>query len=111
MIDCLHLAARCLMSRFKSRARLEAENTVLRHQLNVLRRTASSRPRLTAIDRLLFVRLYRFFPSILSAMATVKPETVVRWHRRGFRCIGVGNHALGPADRGFRRKLEGWFER
>ena len=72
-------------SRLKSRARLEAENIVLRQQVIVLSRKSPSRVRLRNIDRLIFVWLYRFFPSILNAIIVVKPETVIRWHRRGFR--------------------------
>jgi len=72
-------------SRLKSRARLEAENIVLRQQVIVLSRKSPSRVRLRNIDRLIFVWLYRFFPSILNTITVVKPETVIRWHRRGFR--------------------------
>ncbi len=72
-------------SKLKSRARLEAENIVLRQQVIVLSRKARSRMRLGNIDRLIFVWLYRMFPSILSAITVVKPATVIRWHRRGFR--------------------------
>ena len=72
-------------SKLKSRARLEAENIVLRQQVIVLSRKARSRVRLRNIDRLIFVWLYRLFPSILNAIIVVKPETVIRWHRRGFR--------------------------
>jgi hypothetical protein len=72
-------------SRLKSRARLEAENIILRQQVIVLSRKAPSRVRLRNIDRLIFVWLYRSFPSILNAIIVVKPETVIRWHRRGFR--------------------------
>jgi hypothetical protein len=72
-------------SRLKSRARLEAENIVLRQQVSVLSRKAPSRVRLRNIDRLIFVWLYRCFPSILNAITVVRPETVIRWHRRGFR--------------------------
>jgi transposase InsO family protein len=71
-------------SRLKSRARLEAENLVLRQQVIVLSRKSPSRVRLRNIDRLIFVWLYRFFPAILNAIV-VKPETVIRWHQRGFR--------------------------
>src|SRR5713226_6470622 len=85
MIGYLNLATHCVMSRFKSSARLEAENIVLRHQLNVLRRMVSSRTRVGPFDRLTFVWLYRLFPSVLTAIAIVKPATVVRWHRDGFR--------------------------
>jgi transposase InsO family protein len=85
MIGYLNLATYCLVSCFKSRARLEAENIVLRHQLNVLRRKVRSRPRVGSFDRLIFVWLYRLFPTVLAAVAIVKPETVARWHRVGFR--------------------------
>ena len=72
-------------SRLRSRARLEAENLVLRQQVIVLSRKSRSRVWLRNIDRLIFVWLYRLFPSILNAITLVKPETVIGWHRRGFR--------------------------
>src|SRR5665647_1669672 len=74
-----------LASLFKSRAKLEAEILVLLQQINVLRRRAPKRPHLNNTDRFLFVWLYRWFPSILGAIAIVRPETVIRWHRAGFR--------------------------
>jgi hypothetical protein len=73
-----------LRSRLRSRARLEAENLVLRRQLLILSRK-SSRAQLRNLDRLILVWLYRIFPTLRSAIAVVKPETVIRWHRRGFR--------------------------
>src|SRR5258708_5425554 len=72
-------------SRFKSKSRLEAENAALRHQLIVLQRRVSGRVRLTNGDRLFLVMLYRWFPSILKAITIIRPETLVRWHRAGFR--------------------------
>ena len=72
-------------SKLKSRARLEAENIVLRQQVIVLSRRPRSRLRLRNIDRLILVGMYRLFPSILNAITVIKPETVIRWHRRGFR--------------------------
>ena len=72
-------------SRLKSRARLEAEILVLRQQVIVLSRKSRSRVWLRNIDRLIFVWIYRLFPSILDAITVVRPETVIRWHRRGFR--------------------------
>jgi len=71
--------------RLRSRAVLELEILVLRHQLNVLRRQQPGRPRLLPIDRLLWVGLYRLWPRCLDAMVLVKPATVVQWHRQGFR--------------------------
>jgi hypothetical protein len=70
---------------FKSKLRLEAENAVLRHQLNVLKRRLHGRVRLTNNDRLFFVELYRWFPSIQRVLSIIRPDTLVRWHRAGFR--------------------------
>jgi transposase InsO family protein len=85
MTDLLRLILAFLASHFKSRAELKAEILVLRQQVNVLRRRMPKRPALRNIDRLLFVWLYRWFPSIVDALAIVRPETVIRWHRLGFR--------------------------
>jgi len=74
-----------LASLFKSKNRLEAENAVLRHQLVVLRRKRKGRARLTNNDRWFFVRMYRWFPPILNVVTIIEPETLVRWHRAGFR--------------------------
>src|SRR6266852_7484795 len=73
-------------SPFKSKSRLEAENAVLRHQLIVLRRKAQGRIPLTNTDRCFLVQLYRWFPSIVQVVTIVQPESIVRWHRAGFRC-------------------------
>ena len=72
-------------SPFKSKSRLEAENAALRHQLIVLRRKVRGRVQLTNGDRLFLVQLYRWFPSVLKAITIIRPETLVRWHRAGFR--------------------------
>src|SRR6516165_8179535 len=80
---CLFLAA--LASPFKSKLRLEAENAVPRHWLNVLGRSLHGRVRLTNHDRLLLIQLYRWFPAILRVLTIIRPETLVRWHRAGFR--------------------------
>ena len=69
----------------KSKSRLEAENAALRHQLIVLRRKMQGRVRLTNSDRWFFIPLYRWFPSILKVLSIIRPETLVRWHRAGFR--------------------------
>jgi hypothetical protein len=61
---------------------------MLRHKLSVLSRQASSRPRLTTADRLLFVWLCRLFSSLRSAITIVQPDMVLRWHRSGFRSRG-----------------------
>ena len=70
---------------FKSKSRLEAENAALRHQLIVLRRKVPGRVRLTNKDRCFLTQLYRWFPSILQVVTIIQPETLVQWHRAGFR--------------------------
>ena len=85
MIDFLSLLACALMGLLRSRARLEAEILVLRHQLNVLSRKAPKRVAFNSIDRLVLAGLYRLAPGVLDALKTLKPETVIRWHRAGFR--------------------------
>jgi hypothetical protein len=69
----------------RSRSALAAENLVLRQQINVLRRTAPRRLSFNCLDRFIFVVLYRLFPEFRDALAIVKPDTVIRWHRSGFR--------------------------
>ena len=85
MIAYLKLLTSVLVSLLKSRGQLEAEVVLLRHQLNVLRRAAPPRFRFTSMDRLIFVWLYRLCPSLLNAVGIIKPATVLRWHRGGFR--------------------------
>ena len=79
------LFVRLLCDCFKPRRRLEAEILILRHQLNVLRQRVPRRGlHLRWGDRALFIWLYRRCPRLLDAITIVRPETVVRWHRRGF---------------------------
>ena len=85
MIGLLSFVLAVLTSPFKSKLRLEAENAVLRHQLMVLRRRLQGRIRLTNHDRWFFIQMYRWFPPILSVLTIVRPDTLVRWHRAGFR--------------------------
>ena len=86
MIALLCFVLTVLAAPFKSKSRLEAENAVLRHQLIIFRRRMQGRPRLTNSDRWFLIQLYRWSPSILTALTIVQPETLVRWHRAGFRC-------------------------
>ena len=86
MIGLLCFVLAVLASPFKSKLRLEAENAVLRHQLIVVRRRLPGRVRPTNHDRWFFIQLYRWFPSILQVLTIIRPETLVRWHRAGFRC-------------------------
>jgi transposase InsO family protein len=76
-----------LIGLFRPRAALEAENLVLRHQLNVLQRKSPKRVTLGSIDRLLLVGLYRLAPEVLDAVKIIRPETLIRWHRAGFRAF------------------------
>src|SRR5271156_2497379 len=85
MIALIRFVLAVLASPFKSKSRLEAENAVLRHQLIVLRRKLKGRARLTNNDRWFFAWMYRWFPTILKVVTIVRPETLVRWHRAGFR--------------------------
>jgi hypothetical protein len=85
MRELLDLIRWLLLGLIRSRRSLEAENLALRHQLNVLCRSAPKRPVLSNFDRLIFVCLYRIAPRILNAVAIIEPETVIRWHRAGFR--------------------------
>src|ERR1700749_3767577 len=86
MIGVLCFALAVLALPFKSKLRLEAENAVLRHQLIVLRRRVRGRTQPAKNDRWFLVPMYRWFPSILKVVTIVQPETLVRWHRAGFRC-------------------------
>jgi hypothetical protein len=85
MIALMWFCPRLFTLPFKSKIRLEVENAILRRQLIVLERKIRGRVRFTNSDRLFFISLYRWFPSMLDALRIVRPETLVRWHRAGFR--------------------------
>ena len=78
-----------LGSGLRSQASLHTENAALRHQLAVLQRQARGRPRLRPGDRLFWAWLSRLWPGWRHALVIVKPDTVLRWHRRGFRLTAV----------------------
>ena len=80
----LHVLAAAALSALKSRATLQLENLALRHQLGVLGRSVK-RPKLTAVDRLLWTWVCEVWSDWRSALIIVKPETVIAWHRKGFR--------------------------
>src|SRR6478735_5380454 len=104
MSDLCRLIWSALIELFRSRAALEAEILVLRHQLNVLRRNSPKRLVFGNIDRLVFAGLYRVAPGVLDALKILKPQTVIRWHRAGFRAYWrwksgpVGGRPKTPAD-------------
>src|SRR5947209_18747635 len=81
----IFLLLKLAASIFKPKSRLEAENAALRQQLIVLQRKVRGRVQFTNSDRLFFIQLYRWCPSVLKAMMIIRPETLVRWHRAGLR--------------------------
>src|SRR2546423_5715850 len=81
MTDLCRLIFWTLVDLIRARATLEAEIWVLRQQINVLRRAAPRRQSFGIFDRLIFVGLYRLFPKACDALAIVKPDTIIRWHR------------------------------
>src|SRR5262249_41724638 len=104
MSDLCRLIWCVLIGLFRSRAALEAEILVLRHQLNVLQRKSPKRATLSSIDRLLLVGLYRLAPGSLDALKIIRPATLLRWHHAGFRAHWrwksrpLGGRPLVPAD-------------
>ena len=88
-----------LFSIFRSRAALELENLVLRHQIGILQRSARKRPKLTPWDCLLWVWFSRIWSDWRSALAIVTPESVVAWHRAGFRRFWTWKVRLGQPGR------------
>src|SRR6187399_2878341 len=106
MLAILHALGMFVAELFKSRSRLEAENLLLRHQLTIALRRAPPRLRLRGGDRALLIWMTRLWPSLLDAVQVVQPETVLRWHRAGFRMFwrwksrnGAGRPRI---DRGLR---------
>jgi hypothetical protein len=87
MLAILHLLGSLFADPFKSRSGLEAENLFLRHQLNISLRRAPARRRLRGIDRAILVGLIRLWPELVDAVHVVKPETLLRWHRAGFKAF------------------------
>ena len=80
----LRMSCSLIVAVFRNGLELAAENLALRQQLAVLQRTAS-RPRLRLRDRIFWVWLSKLWRHWRSALLVVKPDTVVRWHRKGFR--------------------------
>src|SRR5215470_5095542 len=85
MSDLCRLVWWAIAGLIRSRAALQAEILILRHQLNVLRRRSPKRAAFSNIDRLVFAGLYGLVPQVLNALKILQPETVIRWHRAGFR--------------------------
>ena len=87
MLAILHLLVMFVGDIFKSRRRLEAANLFLRHQLNIALRRAPPHPRPHGSNRALLVWTTRICPTLLAVSQVVKPETVLRWHRSGFKAF------------------------
>src|SRR5271169_1202495 len=87
MLTILHMLLIFVAGLFKSRSRLEAENLFLRHQLNIALRRAQPRLQLRSGDRVLLVWMVRLWPSLLGLARVVQPETILRWHRSGFKAF------------------------
>jgi hypothetical protein len=106
MLAILHSIGTFIVDFFKSRGRLEAENLFLRHQLSIALRRAPARLRIRSSDRALLVWMTRLWPSLLGAVHVVQPETILRWHRAGFKAFWrwkSRNRAGRPKiDRGLR---------
>ena len=88
-----------LLSVFRSRAALQVEILALRHQIGVLRRSAKKRPKLTVADRLLWAWLSGAWAAWRSSLVFVKPETVIAWHRKGFRLFWTWKVRQGTTGR------------
>src|SRR5437588_11403078 len=87
MFAILHSLGMVVADIFKSRRRLEAENLFLRHQLNIALRQAPHHLRLRGSDRALLVWMTRLWPSLLGMAQVVQPETILRWHRAGWKAF------------------------
>ncbi len=87
MISFIGLLFPALVAMVKGPRRLAAENIALRHQVSVLRLKHPGRIRLSRLDRIFLSWLVKICPSVLGSIVVVKPETVLRWHRYGFRCL------------------------
>jgi hypothetical protein len=99
MIDFLKLLAGALVGLFRSHAAREAEVALLRQQLLVLKRSARERPRLRNADRLIFVWLYRLFPSLLGNAVIFQPATLGAGIGAAFASTGAGSRTVvGSVD-------------
>jgi hypothetical protein len=103
MFAILHALGIFVADLFTSRSRLESENLLLRHQLGIALRQAPPRLRLRGSDRALLVWM-TLWPSLLAAVQVVQPETILRWHRAGFRMVWRWKSRAGRPriDRGLR---------
>ena len=110
MFAILHALGMFVADLFKSRSRLEAENLFLRHQLTIAMRRAPPRLRLRGSDRALLIWMTRLWPNLRGMAQVVQPETILRWHRAGFKVFWrwkSRNRAGRPKiDRGLRDLIQ-----
>ena len=110
MFAILHALGMFVADLFKSRSRLEAENLFLRHQLTIAMRRAPPRLRLRGSDRALLIGMTRLWPNLRGMTQVVQPETILRWHRAGFKVFWrwkSRNRAGRPRiDRGLRDLIQ-----
>src|SRR5437660_854500 len=85
MVRWLGILVGTLRSCLRTHRELALENLALRQQVAVWK-ARQPRRRLTAMDRIFWVVLSRLWKSWRNSLQMVRPETVVGWHRRGFRC-------------------------
>src|SRR4030088_2843353 len=95
MLAILHPPGMHMLDMFKSRRRLAAENLFLRHPLSLTLRRGPPRLRLRGSDRALLAWMTRLWPSLLCAAQVVQPETILSWHRAGFKASGAGSPGIG----------------
>src|SRR6476660_1315643 len=109
MFAILHALGMFVADQFKARSRLGAENLFLRHQLAIALRRAPPRLRLRGRDRALLIWMTRLWPNLLGAVQVVQPETILRWHRAGFKIFWrwKSRHRAGRPriDRGLRHMI------
>jgi transposase InsO family protein len=110
MFAILHALGMFVVDLFKSRSRFEAENLFHRQQLAIALPRAPPRLRLRGSDRALFILITKLWPSLLGAAQVVQPETILRWHRAGFKMFWwwkSRNRAGRPKiDRGLRDLIQ-----
>ena len=108
MLDLCKLIVGTVTDLLRSRAMLEAEILLLRQQINVLRRANPKRLRFASIDRLILGGICRLCPKMYDALAIVRPDTVIRWHRAGFGwCWRAGDRTAAAVDRRCRWRFAG----
>src|SRR4029078_13610983 len=110
MLAILHALGMFVADLFKSRSRLEAENLFLRHQITIAMRRAPPRIRLPGSDRALLIWMTRLWADLGGMAQVVQPETILRWHRAGFKVFWRWKSRNGPGrpkiDRGLRDLIQ-----